>query len=126
MHLWICPNLMWKIYLSTYIYGLRRAHKEKQGWRGEHQEVHRKILHLNKFVKLAHPTDQLRAEIVNVDTSFTERMVRTMINHYDYALASLIRAMGKSKLTKEDYYSTYNFKFFVFMCSAYYSNITTM
>ena len=65
----------------------------------------RKVTHLNKFVKPARPTDNVRAEIGNANISWAENVGKIMMTHYDSTLASLLKATGKLTLKKEDFYS---------------------
>ena len=69
------------------------------------QAFERKVTHLNNFVKPARPTDNVRAEIVNVNISCVENMGKVMMARYDSTIASLLKASGKLTLTKEDFYS---------------------
>ena len=58
------------------------------------QAFERKVTHLNKFVKPARPTDNVRAEIVNANISWAENIVKIMMARYDSMLTSLLKATG--------------------------------
>ena len=65
------------------------------------QALHRKGTNLHTFVKPARPTDQVRAEIVNANTSWADIMGKITMDQYYSALATFTSATGKLKLTKE-------------------------
>ena len=69
------------------------------------QAFQRKVTQLNKFVKPARPTDNVRAEIANANSAWAENMGKIMMSHYDCTLASLLKATGKLALNKEDFHS---------------------
>ena len=69
------------------------------------QAFQRKVTQLNKFVKPARPTDNVRAEIDNANSSWADNMGKIMMSHYDCTLASILKATGKLALNKEDFHS---------------------